>query len=204
MINGQTAFGGQVTTEWDDALRRHGVIAPLKDDAPADDEPAAASSSEACNDEDDAEEFERLRATLLAKLKGGECSGHFGSVMPLSRDNYMAEVNQAGEGVAVVVFLFKERHYLSAYTLVLLEKLARKYKDVKFLQIESSDCIPGYPDANLPTIFVYRDDDLLRQLVGAAALGGAQFGIDDLEWELAQAGICETTLTVNPHATPHR
>ena len=75
---------------------------------------------------------------------------------------------------------------------------------VKFLQIEASECIPGWPDRNLPTLFVYRDDDLLAQCVGPAAFGGASFAIDDVEWELAQAGIVTSALEVNPHAKAHR
>ena len=125
-------------------------------------------------------------------------------MLPLSRADYTAEVNRAGEGVGVVVFLSKPRHYLSAYTLVMLEQLARKFCDVKFLQIESTECIPDYPDRNLPTLFVYRDDDLLAQCIGPAAFGGPSFGIDDVEWELSQAGIVATDLKVNPHATQHK
>ena len=200
-------FGGPVTTEWEDTLRLHGIIPPLESedtepeelpDAPA---PAAAGPSAADAADDDEEELlQRLRAQRLAELK----AGRFGSVLPLARDDYQAEVNQAGEGVGVVVFLCKPRHYLSTYTLVLIERLARKFPDVKFMQIESSECIPGYPDRNLPTLLVYRDDDLLAQLVGPAAFGGtsggASFGIDDVEWELAQAGVLTTDLPANPHA----
>ena len=84
------------------------------------------------------------------------------------------------------------------YALVLLEKLARKFGDVKFLQIDSEECIPGYPERNLPTLLMYRDDDLLRQCTGPSAFGGSSFGIDSVEWELAQAGIVETELKARP------
>ena len=215
----KTQFGGPVTTEWDDALRRHGIIPPLEEDAaaPSADEPqpvaptsASASSAPADAEDDEGDEdseLARLRAERLAELKGsGVASGRFGTVQTLKRDDYMAEVNQAGEGVGVVVFLFKPRHYLSAYTLVLIEQLARRHAHVKFMQIESNECIPDYPDRNLPTLLVYRDDDLLGQCVGASAFGGSarspsSFGIDDIEWELAQLGVIETALTQNPHAT---
>lgn len=216
-----TQFGGPVSTEWDDALRRHGIIPPLEDpvlDAePEDASPAAAAAAKpspsadgGADDEDADAELDRLRAERLEAIKGESGrSGEFGLVLPLTRDDYTAEVNQAGEGVGVVVFLFKPRHYVSAYTLVLLEKLARRHPHVKFLQIESTECIPGYPDHNLPTLLLYRDDDLLGQCVGPVAFGASartptSFGIDDVEWELAQVGLVETALPVNPHANGPR
>lgn len=106
------------------------------------------------------------------------------------------------QGVGVVVFLSKSKgHYLSSYMLVLLEQLARKFGEIKFLQIESTECIPGYPDANLPTLLIYRDDALLRQCTGPSAFGGTSFSVDSVEWELAQSGIVKTALPKCPHAT---
>ena len=62
------------------------------------------------------------------------------------------------------------------------------------MQIPHTDCIPGYPDANLPTLLHYRDDELLGQSVGAAAFGGKSFSIEDVEWELARYGVCKSDL----------
>ena len=93
---------------------------------------------------------------------------------------------------------------LSAYTRALLDTLASKFVDVKIMEIDYEECIPGYPERNLPTLLVYRDDDLLTQCVGAAAFGGSSFGVDDVEWELAKVGLVKTTLPRNPHERPHR
>ena len=119
-------------------------------------------------------------------------------------DEFVAEVNQAGDGVGVVLLLFKKGHYGSSYMLVTLERLAAKFGDVKFLKIVSTECIPGYPDRNLPTLLVYKDDDMLAQWVGTKMFGGAQYSADDVEWELAQLGVLATELAKNPHAEPHR
>ena len=204
----------QPTTEWDDIQRRIGNLPPLVDQALAFEAAAKAESSkppkssaaaETMGPDEESEDAElaRIRAERLEELRGGSSKqGCFGSVLPLSRVDYTKEVNQAGDGVGVVVFLSKSKgHYLSSYTLVLLEKLAKKFTDVKFLQIESDDCIPGYPDANLPTLLIYRDDILLRQCTGPSAFGGTSFGVDSVEWELAQSGVIETELPRCPHAT---
>jgi hypothetical protein len=53
-----------------------------------------------------------------------------------------------------------------------LTEMAAKYTSTKFLKIISTDCIPNYPDSNLPTIFLYYEGNLLQHLNGLASLGG--------------------------------
>jgi len=200
-----------VTTEWDDIHRRLGNLPPLEGAAAAPsaappDVPVEASlgSGGETAAEDEAE-LEALRAARLAELKAGTAAdGAFGAIVDIKHADFCEQVNRAGEGVGVVVFLYKKGHYASSYMLVLLEKLARLQKHVKFVKIPHDECIPGYPDANLPTLLMYRDDDLVRQCVGQAAFGGASYGMDDVEWELASAGLVTTSLGRNPHAEPHR
>mmetsp|Transcript_36014 Transcript_36014/g.84108 ORF Transcript_36014/g.84108 Transcript_36014/m.84108 type:complete len:159 (-) Transcript_36014:218-694(-) len=142
------------------------------------------------------------RLELLSR--GEHSAGRYGSVIEIARAGFIPQVNQAGEGVGVVVFLFKKGHYASSYMLVLLEKLARKHPHIKFVQIAHDDCIPNYPDRNLPTLLLYKDDELLGQCVGVSAFGGASYGIDDVEWELARVGLARTELQSNPHERPHK
>lgn len=53
-----------------------------------------------------------------------------------------------------------------------IEKLAAKYNGTKFVKIISNDCIPGYPDRNLPTILVYNNTECKHNLVGRMPFGG--------------------------------
>lgn len=203
LLTQYTTERNKPTTEWDDIRRRHGIDAPdlppLEEAPPSDAGPFPEAAPEApaagSGAADDEAELDEIRAKRLAELRlGAAGEPRFGAVAPLAVADYAAEVNEAGEGVGVVVFLHKERHYLSGFTLVLLEKLARRFGDVKFLRIPHTECIPDYPDANLPTLLLYRDDELLGQCVGAAAFGGPSFGIEDVEWELARVGLVETAL----------
>eukprot|EP00955_Chlamydomonas_euryale_P042680 352398-Chlamydomonas_euryale.AAC.4 len=41
-------------------------------------------------------------------------------------------------------------------------------------RIVSTDCIPKYPDANLPTLLLYNDGTCVQHLSGLAAIGGAR------------------------------
>jgi hypothetical protein len=50
--------------------------------------------------------------------------------------------------------------------------LAKKFGDVKFCQIRADLCIEGYPDKNTPTVLVYKDGDIRRQIVTLRELQG--------------------------------
>ncbi|CAL5363872.1 unnamed protein product [Camellia sinensis] len=47
-----------------------------------------------------------------------------------------------------------------------LEQLATKYPATKFVKIISTDCIPNYPDCNLPTLLVYNNGAAKANYIG--------------------------------------
>eukprot|EP00959_Pyramimonas_sp_CCMP1952_P169740 3546327-Pyramimonas_sp.AAC.2 len=53
-----------------------------------------------------------------------------------------------------------------------LEMLAPKHTSTKFVKIVSTECIPGYPDSNLPTLIVYRNTDVAHQFIGMQHFNG--------------------------------
>lgn len=218
----------RVTTEWDDIQRKLGNLPPLEPrpgelQAQAEElaeqlgiyEPekqATVQVQEAVESacgvnqgerEEEAAELAQIRARRLDELKSEHADGAYGTVEPITRDSFMSEVNHAGEDVGVVVFLYKKSNYASEYMLVLLENIAKRFKRLKVVRIDSTACIESYPDRNLPTLLLYRDDDLLGQLVGTTPYGGTTYGVEDVEWELAQHKLVETELGRNPHAQPH-
>lgn len=52
-----------------------------------------------------------------------------------------------------------------------LEELARRYPATKFVKIISTDCIPNYPDCNLPTLLVYNNGAVKANYVGLHSFG---------------------------------
>ncbi|XVF16236.1 hypothetical protein REPUB_Repub10bG0014100 [Reevesia pubescens] len=52
-----------------------------------------------------------------------------------------------------------------------LEELAVKYPATKFVKIISTDCIPNYPDRNLPTLLVYNNGAVKANYVGLHSFG---------------------------------
>jgi hypothetical protein len=52
-------------------------------------------------------------------------------------------------------------------------ELAQRFGDVKFCQIRADLCIEGYPEKNTPTVLVYKDGDIKKQIVTFRELQGA-------------------------------
>lgn len=53
-----------------------------------------------------------------------------------------------------------------------LAELAQRYPNTKFVKIISTDCIPNYPDENLPTVLLYKDTKCVQHMVGLRQFGG--------------------------------
>lgn len=74
----------------------------------------------------------------------------------------------------------------SAVCVELWRELAKRFGDVKFGQMRADLCIEGYPDRNTPTVLVYKDGEIKRQLVTLRELRGAKTGVEDLERVLVE------------------
>ena len=61
-----------------------------------------------------------------------------------------------------------------------LDTLAERYPATKFVSIIGSQCIPNYPDHNLPTLLVYRNGELRRQIIGLRR----EIGLDGMNTKL--------------------
>ena len=70
----------------------------------------------------------------------------------------------------------------------MLRALARRHPLTKFVQSIATRCVPNYPDKNCPTLFVYLEDDLKGQIIGAHKLGSAESTLDGVERPLSQLG----------------
>ena len=85
----------------------------------------------------------------------------FGALTSITRDAFVAEVTDPSSNVWVVVFLFRQNCPECETLGKALEELARKHPFAKFVKILGGECIPGYPDRNMPTLLVYRDRDVV-------------------------------------------
>ena len=193
-------------TEWNDILRKHGII-PEK---PKDPEPIIQEALleahqrayenrledkdldelAALEEEEDEEFLERYRLQRMAEINALAKASKFGSVYPLQKVDFTKEVTEASNEAYVFVFLSSstDGNVESRVLGEIWRELAQKYGDVKFCQIRANMCIEGYPEKNCPTVLIYRNGDIMRQIVTLAELGGVRTKVEDMEKVIVQVG----------------
>lgn len=177
------------TTQWDDIQRKLGNLPPkpppFKPPAfmPAEDEDSKPKdkgwidkkTEEELEDlEDDLDEdrfLEEYRKKRLTEMREAAKVAKFGSVIPISGSDFVREVSQAPQEIWVVVMLYKDGYPECRMLLQCLEDLAKRYPATKFVKIISTECIPNYPDRNLPTILVYNNSAVKATHVGMQSFG---------------------------------
>lgn len=124
---------------------------------------------------------------------------HFGSVIPISRPEWSHEVNDASQKSWVVVNLVSSDSERTGCVENAIRTLAAKYPRVKFVAIPYRSAIANWPEANLPSLFLYRHGSMQHQMVKMAMV----MSVDQLEWKLAEKDVLETDLTEEPHDEPN-
>jgi len=207
-------------TEWNDVLRAKGIIPPKEEKELTEEDIVSMVEStiqqksqgkdlgdmtldelnENEDDIDDEEEriFEEYRRQRMAEMRDLNQRSRFGDVREISKSDWVTEVNNAGEGIWVVLHVYKPSVPLCKLVNQHLSTLAAKFPTTKFLRSVSSVCIPNYPDKNLPTIFVYCEGNMKKQFVGPFEVGTMNLKCDELEWMLSNTGAIKTDLEEPP------
>ena len=116
--------------------------------------------------------LETYRQRRIEELRQGASRPRFGSLETIRGSEFVGQVTNAGEDVWVVCLLYKDTVPTCAILTACLGVLAERYPNTKFVKILSTDCIPGYPDENLPTILLYFNTKCVKSVVGMQAVGG--------------------------------
>eukprot|EP01111_Echinosteliopsis_oligospora_P010686 TRINITY_DN3384_c0_g2_i1.p1 TRINITY_DN3384_c0_g2~~TRINITY_DN3384_c0_g2_i1.p1 ORF type:complete len:238 (+),score=81.39 TRINITY_DN3384_c0_g2_i1:82-795(+) len=149
-------------------------------------------------DDEDDKILEEYRKKRLAEMQAAASVNKFGTVVNISEPEWKGTVTNAPSDLYVVVNLYKQGIPHSILLDRYMEKMAAKFKAVKFVRIRADEAIHGYPDRNIPTVLVYHGGDVVGQMVTLAPLGGDSATPDDVEWFLAKSGAVETELEENP------
>jgi len=206
-------------TEWNDALRHQGILPqkkiPEKEiteseilnmiDATVQEKTGGAKLEKLTLDELDELEDEEEEAMLLQyrekrlqQIKAEMAKSQFGEVVEITAQNYVQEVNKAGEGIWVVLHLYKQGIPMCSLLNSFMSQLARKFPTTKFIKSISTVCIENYPDKNVPTVFIYFEGEMKSQFVGADALRGTNLTLNELEFLLGRAGAVRTEIQKDP------
>eukprot|EP00729_Bicosta_minor_P010828 gene10827-34236_t len=154
-------------------------------------------------DDDEEKAREAYRAARIAEMKAAAGKPEFGEIINITGNEYVREINGAGKGVFVALLLYRTDLPVCRLLQQHFATLAPKFKNTKFVQSVAQSCIPNYPDKNLPTVFVYHEDDLKMQFTGPAIFGGESMKENDVEWALSCSGALETEMEGNPR-TVHK
>ncbi|KAL9131439.1 MAG: hypothetical protein Q9175_006768 [Cornicularia normoerica] len=198
-------------TEWNDILRKHGVIperppspTPLIQEALTEArkqvhenrlEDKDLDELKELEDEEDEAFLEQYRKQRMAELSTIAIASVFNRVYPLQKPDYSKDVTEASNKAFVLVHLTSSlgTNIESRLLTELWREMAREFGDVKFCEIRADMCIEGYPERNTPTILVYRDGDIKKQVVTLKELGGEQTTINDLQNLLVGVGALKAT-----------
>ncbi|EXJ77968.1 hypothetical protein A1O3_09127 [Capronia epimyces CBS 606.96] len=196
-------------TEWNDILRKHGVIPEKpKDPEPLIQEALLEAQKRAhenrledkdldelheLEDEEDEEFLDQYRQRRLAELSRLQRKSVYGQVFPLQKPDYARDVTEESNKAFVLVNLTSSlgTNVESRVLSDLWRQAAAKFGDVKFCEIRANLCIEGYPEKNTPTILVYKDGDIKRQLVTLRELNGPKTNLRDLEGILVDVGAIQ-------------
>ncbi|KAI0303518.1 thioredoxin-like protein [Multifurca ochricompacta] len=176
-------------TEFNEALRKHGILPPLDPRSSSPSPPpspnlddileelttAELQELEEDMDDDDAERYiAQHRAQRLAQERLEGQRGRFGAVLPIGRDDYTREVTEASKqnevgddearGTGVVCFLYKEGIPRSDRAHTHICTLATRYPRTKFVSIVGDKCIPNLPDSRVPMFIAYRKGEIVTQI----------------------------------------
>ncbi|KAI1613863.1 phosducin family protein [Exophiala viscosa] len=193
-------------TEWNDILRKHGIIPEKpKDPEPMIQEALLEAVQRAhdnrledkdldelaeLEDEEDEAFLEQYRKRRLAELSSLEKQSIYGQVYGLQKPDYARDVTDESSKAFVLVNLTSSlgTNVESRILTELWRQAAVKFGNVKFCQIRADLCIEGYPERNTPTILVYKDGDIKRQVVTLAHLNGPRTSMRDIERLLLEVG----------------
>jgi hypothetical protein len=170
---------GAGKTEWEDILIEKGIIKPPPSSTEAlpdiiyslsnkNEHTSDADSSGSDFDLDNDNDYflKQYTQKRLAELQQSPSTRTFGELVEISRQDFMREVTEASQKHPVLLYLYQSS--LVECQLVgkwLKEEAAGAFPGIKFVQMVATRCIPNYPDANLPTILLYRRGAVQRQLL---------------------------------------
>jgi len=134
-------------------------------------------------DEEDDDFLESYRQKRMNELADLQATSIYNQVYPVQKPEYSTEVTEESKKAFIFVLLTSSSgtNTESRLLIEIWRELARKFGDVKFCQMQANLCIEGYPDRNTPTILVYRDGDIKRQIVTLKELNGDKTTMKDLE-----------------------
>lgn len=205
-------------TEWNDILRAKGIIperppSPTQQIEEALEEALIKqhknrlegkdlSDLEELEDDEDEDFLQQYKLKRIAELAQLQSKSKFGDVYYINKPEYNKEVTLASKGgksmvsdrhdsskgVYVFVHLSSQSKLQSRILSNIFQKMAPKYKEIKFVEILGNRAIENYPNDNCPTLLVYYNGDMLKNFITLLELGGNNTTLKDFEELMIKVG----------------
>jgi hypothetical protein len=105
----------------------------------------------------------------------------FGYVKVINKQEYIREVNEAGEGVDVILHLYQDCVDECVLINQVMDSLAPQFPKIKFLKGIADKIVPNFPNQQLPYLLYYKN-------------GKMQKGVQRLEFKLSIKKITEASI----------
>lgn len=144
-------------------------------------------------DLEDEDFLNSYRQQRMQELQSLQKTSIHGTVYPLTKPEYSREVTEASKkdgGTPVFVHLTSAtgNNVESRVLSDLWRQAAADYGEIKFCEMRADQAIEGYPERNCPTILVYRNGDIVKQIVTLALIGGVKMSLLELDALLVETG----------------
>lgn len=130
-------------------------------------------------DEEDDDFLDSYRQKRMAELASINTASVYNQVYHIQKPDYSSDVTEESKKAYVLVLLTSSTG-TNTESRVMIEhwrELAKRFGDVKFCQMRADLCIEGYPDKNTPTVLIYKDGDIKRQIVTLMQLKGPRTSV---------------------------
>jgi len=193
-------------TEWNDILRKHGIIpekppspTPIIEEAILEARRLAHENRlegknldelDALEDDEDDDFLEIYRQKRMQELATITAASNYNQVYPMQKPDYARDVTEESKKAYVFVLLTSSlgTNTESAMLINFWRDLAARFGDVKFCQMRADLCIEGYPERNTPTVLIYKDGEIKKQLVTLRELRGKETKVEDVEKVFVDVG----------------
>ena len=145
----RNARNANETTEWEDALIKKGILQPKTKVEEEEEVEEECHLQEYNSEEDDEYDDDRILAMIRAKrmneMKNQYARSKFGSILPILKDEWTKEVNEASQETFVVVYVYDSSVHDCKLMDILLRDIAKQKPQVKFVSIPSQQCMANWP-----------------------------------------------------------
>ncbi|RFU27178.1 tRNA-guanine(34) transglycosylase, partial [Scytalidium lignicola] len=145
---------------------------------------------DALEDEEDEEFLNKYRNQRLQELNSLAQRGVHGSVYHISKPDYAKEVTDASSNYYVLVLMTSSlgTNTESRVMTELFRTAAAEFSEIKFCDIKADMAIQDYPEKNCPTVLIYHNGDIIKQIVTMMSLKGVRTSMSDIDDILVEIG----------------